>query len=329
MRKLTPILFLLLLTVTATGFNFSIRDSGCQSDEVVLFSISNRTNAHAAAPDVYDDYTGTYGRDGKMVCAEGIGEAEIARECDMLLNPVISFWDHEDGRTHLSPKDERHEYILCAKNMATSVWKSCPGQSEPIVSIHDPIENHVAEPGYYKWQICGARFTNSTLAYNFTMSGNKDFILNGVRNATDNSTLNTDFPGYATVENDSLISGVVGSSTKPQQITIEKNGESAFTEITYGSTRGLMWFIPFTTGDMYDIENRLDMINNDNFLNQFNPNFAFNIAEKILVKVTLDLADIDIVSDLTLGTGFHNLVLRKEGINSKGKPEVSINASER
>lgn len=327
MRKILPAILILLLTVSVSGVEFNIRDR-CQDEEEVLFSISNITNAHAAGPDYYQGFSGDYGREGKQVCASGISNARITRSCDKLENPVLSFYDTDSGRTHLSPVDERNDYVLCSRDLATSVWKSCPGDSEPIVSIYDPVENHVAEPGHYKWQVCGALFENASLAYNFTMSGNKTFVMNGNHGARDNESVNEDFPGYVTVENDSIISGIVSTSSYPQRLLLDEQGNASFSKIIYSSATNLMWFIPFTTGDMYDIENRLSRIDTNDFLNQFNPNFAFNIAEKILVKVTLELTDIDLVTDMTLGTGFHNLVIEKEGVNNKGKPEVSINETQ-
>ncbi|MDY6778298.1 MAG: hypothetical protein SVU32_06520, partial [Candidatus Nanohaloarchaea archaeon] len=85
------------------------------------------------------------------------------------------------------------------------------------------------------------------------------------------------------------------------------------------------WFVPLTTGTYYDIETRLDMIQDERFLNVFNPNFAFDIAENILVRITLTFEDIDIVNSLHLGSGIHNLIITNVGTNNDGETQIRVN----
>ncbi|MDY6777542.1 MAG: hypothetical protein SVU32_02660, partial [Candidatus Nanohaloarchaea archaeon] len=201
-RWLLPLLFI-LLALPVLGLNVTIRDS-CNAGEEALFSISNMTNAHAAEPGYYQGFTGPHGQDGKQVCASGVGNTEIVDECDRISNPVLSFYDPGTGVSHLSPKEELNDQVLCARQLATSVWRSCPGGTEPIVSIHSPLQAHVARPGYYDWQICGALFTNATLAYRFTLEGNREFIANFETGANGTIQTTTERPGYVAVQNSSV-----------------------------------------------------------------------------------------------------------------------------
>ncbi len=335
MRKLLSVLLcLLFLSVGAISLEFPIMDecSGEYSEE--LFSISNITNAHAAEPDVFKDYyEASNNREGKIVCAPSELETNIDNECEALKNPIFSFYNPGTGRSHLSPEGEKNEYVLCTRELSTSVRRSCPGGSEPIISIYDPIENHVAEPGYYEWQVCGQLFKNASLAYNFTMEGNTDFIQDGKiidneETVNKSSTTEEDsYPLYSVVQNNSLISGVVGSSTHPQKTSIQLLNDITNIEHSYERSHNLRWFIPFTTGTYFDIEDRLSLIADNNFLTQFNPNFAFFLAEEILVRITLNVVNADIVNDLELGSGVHNLIIRNVGEEHE-MSQVEINVSE-
>ncbi len=241
MRKLVPVLVLLLLIPAAASLEFNLRDS-CQGDEVVLFSISNTTNAHAAGPEFYQDYTASLGRDGKQVCADEIENAQIAEECDDFSNPVLSFYNASSGVTHLSPVDERNDFVLCSRNLATSVWRDCPSGSPPIVSIHGPIENHVARPGYYPYHVCGATFENATLAYEFTLAGNQTFIMNFEENPDSTTETTDNRTGYAAVQNQSVISGVVGGGDLPHTTGIRNEDGRAELNHSIHSGDEFQWF---------------------------------------------------------------------------------------
>ncbi len=334
MRKVLLVLLCLsFLSIGVTSLDFPIMDEcdGEYSEE--LFSISNRSNAHAAEPDVFKDYESAHNREGKVVCAPSELNTNIDDECEELKNPIFSFYDPGTGESHLSPEGEKNEYVLCTRELSTSVRRSCPGGSEPIISIYDPIENHVAEPGYYEWQVCGQLFKNASLAYNFTMEGNTDFIQDG-KIISDEETVNKSstteedsYPLYSVIQNSSLISGVVGSSTHPQKTSIQNINDIATITHSYDESHNLRWFIPFTTGTYFDIEDRLSLIANNNFITQFNPNFAFFLAEEILVRITLDIVDADIVNDLKLSSGVHNLVIENVG-EEDGMPQVNISVAE-
>lgn len=328
MRKLLVIALLLLITGHTAALEFSIRDS-CQTSETAMFSISNRTNAHVAGPDFYQGYSGSYGREGQQVCASSdVEDIEIATECQQYIsNPVLSFRDPDNGTTHLSADEEAYEYTLCSSNLATSVRQSCPGRSVPIISIYGPVEDHVAEPGHYDWQVCGALFNNATLAYEFTMDGNTTFITNGQLGTYNVTQETSDRPAYAAVQNDQLISGIVGNSLLNQTVINTKLGDRARMELTEPADGRGQWFLPFTPGDSRDIEDRFDLILDRAFMDQFNPNFAYELAENTLVTISLTFDDIDIIDSIRLGPGLYQLDITNEGDNTDGEPQVGINAT--
>lgn len=323
MRRLLPALILLLLVPTVSGLSFEVRDSSCQADEQPMFSMSNRTNAHAGAPGVFEDHTGQY-TDGQIVCGQDTGTVRIAQTCQTIENSVLSFHDPESGQSHLSTEGERSEYNLCTERLATSVWRQCPSGSEPIVSIHGPVEDHIAEPGHYPWQICGASFENATLAYNFTLSGNQTFVNNEGTGAAGSTLSGDDGPLYAITQNGTLMSGLVGDNTQPQQVSIEdRSGRSVVTH-TIDRPSSQQWFVPLTTGDQFDIERRLSLIEAGTFLTQFNPNFAFTLADEALIRVGLELQNIDIIESIGLGPGLYTFNVQNVGTAPDGTPRVNI-----
>ncbi len=332
MRKILVLfLFFAVFWSSVTALDFDIRDECSGEYPEEMFSISNRTNAHAAEPYHYDGFVDeTNNREGKEVCATDELSTRIDTECDYMRNPIFSFYDAGSSSAHLSAEGDRNDYVLCAQKLSTSVRQECPGGSVPIVSIYDSVENHVAEPGYYDWQICGQLFENATLAYNFTMEGNTDFVQDGeiIGDEETEQTSSTDdesyYPLYSTVQNDTLISGIVGTDTHPQETTIQLQDDTAAIEHFYGGSGSARWFLPLTTGSYFDIEDRLSLIAENNFLTQFNPNFAFVLAEEIMVRITLEVMDTDIVNDLRLGSGNHNLVIENVGEEDR-VPQVRIN----
>lgn len=329
MRRLVIIgAVLLALAGQTAALDFSIRES-CQSSETAMFSMSNRTNAHAAGPSYYQDYTGSLGREGQQVCASAdVEEIEIAAECqEYINNPVLSFRDPEAGTSHLSADEDAYEYTLCSANLATTVRRSCPGRSTPIVSMYGPIENHIAEPGHYDWQICGALFENSTLAYEFTMSGNTTFVTNGGFGVYNTTETREDLPGYATVQNDQALSGIVGSNLFSQDVTSTKFGDRARVSITQPGQGQGQWFLPFTPGNTIDIEERFDLIMERTFMSQFNPNFAFELAENTLVTISLSFEDVDLIDDIRRGPGVYEIQVTNEGENDDGQPQVGLNVT--
>ncbi|MDY6771179.1 MAG: hypothetical protein SV186_04450 [Candidatus Nanohaloarchaea archaeon] len=329
MRKFVPVLVVILLAGSGAALDFTLRDS-CGTDETALFSMSNTTNAHAAGPGHYADFTGSYGQDGKVVCAsEDVEGVNIAQSCNQRLrNPVLSFYDPDSGQTHLAPDEERYDYVLCAANLATSVRRTCSGNSEPIVSIYSPEEQHIARPGHYPWQVCGALFQNATVAYEFTMGGNTQFITNGNIGTFEGGNTSTDEPGYAAVTKGERITGIVGGGGLPQMVRSGSQGNRAKLNITLFTAADLQWFLPFTIGTRFDIEQRFRLIRENNFMSQFNPNFAFELAEDILVKLSLHYENIDLVNRLSLAPGFYQLTYTNTGVNQQtGEKQVSINAS--
>ncbi len=87
--------------------------------------------------------------------------------------------------------------------------------------------------------------------------------------------------------------------------------------------------VPFTTGDYFDIENRLDLIQNNEFLNEFRPNFAFQLVEEALIQLTVQLSEADLVNNLDLSPGFHTITIQNVGENAEGEPQIRLNVTRR
>lgn len=325
MQRTVPVLLILLmLTASASALSFTIRDSSCTASETTLFSMSNLTNAHAGAPGTFEDESDpTYGINGRIVCGQDTGDVRIAETCENIENRILSLQAPEQGWSHLSTDGRENDHRLCADRLATSVWRQCPSNAEPIVSIHGPIQSHIAEPGHYGWQICGALFRNATLAYNFTMSGNTTFVNNEGSGAAGETLSGGSSPLYAAVQNQSLISGIVGDSADSQSVTIRNRSGRA--QIVHSMSDGgtSTWFIPLAMGNQFDIQSRLSLIQSGTFLTQFNPNFALTLAEEALIRIGLSFTEIDLVNSLDVSQGTYTFNVEKTG-EVNGTPQVNI-----
>ncbi|MDY6773574.1 MAG: hypothetical protein SVS85_00110, partial [Candidatus Nanohaloarchaea archaeon] len=203
---------------------------------------------------------------------------------------------------------------------------SCPTSMKAMVSIYDPPSSHIAEPGHYKWQLCGAFFFNVTMMTELDLGPDETVSLNGTENPSE-GVHQIGPPSFISVSNGSLVSGIVsGEGSRPYKIGYRTEGGDQVFNMTQSRTREVSYYFPFTTGTDAVIQNRLPLIAAETFMDQFNPNFGLNLLQEMLVDLTLSFTDIDIVTDARLSPGSYRLIIENVG-KQGGETQVSINAT--
>ncbi|MFB6295140.1 MAG: hypothetical protein ABEI97_05245 [Candidatus Nanohaloarchaea archaeon] len=298
--------------------SFIIRNGTCQSDERELFSMSNRTNAHAGDPGYWSH----------AVCGSGFDQRHYTSTCASDETAVLSFFGSEQNTTHLATDATLFDYKLCTETLTVGVRDECPDTTKAIASIYEEDEDHIAEPGHYSTQLCGAFFDSVTAMLEFHYGPNTTVYINDTANPSqgiDRDTSGRD-SWYVAAENDSMVTGIVsGQDTVTTSVGYNEDGDTTAFNLT--QERGQAgYFVPFTTGEADDIGDRIPLIESGDFLDEFNPNFGFTLAEEMTVRLTLQFVDINIENGLTLDAGTHRLVIENRG-DSGGIPKVSINAT--
>ncbi len=302
----------------ADNTTFIIRDS-CLAGEESLFSISGRENAHAAEPDYYD----------QQVCAAGIDRSDYKRVCTDVESDVLSFAAANASFVHLSTDSDRYDHQLCTGELSIGIRKDCPGTTKAIASIYELPESHIAEPGYYDHHLCGAVFDEVELMMQFHL-GDDTVHINETENP-DTGTYRDDEgwrSGFISAENDSLVAGIVsGEYTRTTGFRYAEDGDDHVFGVIQDRNVDVSYFLPFTEGTSRSLAQRQDLIERGAFLDQPTPSFGLELAEQMLLHLTLEFTSIDIVSDLRLSSGIHRLVIENMGANADGEPRVSINVT--
>ncbi|MCJ7479412.1 MAG: hypothetical protein MUP63_04515 [Candidatus Nanohaloarchaeota archaeon QJJ-7] len=298
--------------------SFIIRDD-CQSDERELFSMSGRTNAHAGDPG-YWPYS---------VCASGFERRYYTRVCSTGNTPILSFFGSEQTDIHIATDENLFNYKLCTSTLTVGIRDSCPPTTKAIVSVYEKREAHAAEPDYYPVQLCGAFFESVTAMMEFSMGPNTSVQLNDTENPSEdiyNDSSNQE-PWFITAENGTLIAGIV-SGEKTRTTEIGYQNESGNLRFNMTQDRGTMsYLLPFTTGTAEDVQDRINLIEAVNFIDQIKPSFGFPLAEEMTVRIIMQLQGIDLVSDFRLSAGSYTLNLENFGDKDSGTPKVAINVT--
>lgn len=306
----------------AEGTHFLIRDEQCQPKEKELFSLSNISNAHAANPGHYDQY---------KVCASGVNQSDYDSICVGGETATVSFFGNQQNYTHLSVDDEYFDYKLCTGKLSIGIRNSCPDTTKSIVSIYELPESHIAKPGVYSHQLCGAVFEEVSLMMQFHLGSDDDVYMNGTANPARGVYEHPDGwrSSYITAQNQSLVAGIVsGENTRTTALGYGESGNDHVFNVT--QKRGsASYFVPFTSGDRFSVENRISLIRSGNFLDQFNPNFGMQLVEDMLIQLTLRFTNVDLTSDMVLSSGIHRLLITNIGENAAGEPQVRVNVTAR
>ncbi len=298
--------------------SFIIRKASCQGDERELFSMSNRSNAHAGDPGYWD----------LAVCASGFDQRHFTQVCATDETAALSFFGSERDDTHLATDAALFDYKLCTQTLTVGVRDRCPDSTKAIVSIFATSEDHIAEPGHYGTQLCGAFFDSVTAMLKFHL-GQDEVHINDTENP--GTGIYRDLAGRdswsITAQNETLVTGIVsGEDTSTTAAGFDNRGGDRVFNLT--QERGQAgYFLPFAVATTGDIRDRIPLIEAGTFLDEINPSFGFPLAEEMTVRLTLALDEIDLVGDFDLSAGTHQILIEKLGETSGGTPRVSVNAT--
>ncbi|MEE9323429.1 MAG: hypothetical protein V3U72_02690, partial [Candidatus Aenigmarchaeota archaeon] len=74
-------------------------------------------------------------------------------------------------------------------------------------------------------------------------------------------------------------------------------------------------FLVFSKGDWRDVENRINLIKSEEFLDYSEPSFSFGLGDTYRMKVFLEYEDMDVLGgDSSIGTGEHPLSIKHGGM---------------
>jgi len=284
--------------------------------------LSNRSNAHAADPGYYSQ---------QHVCASGINTSDYDSVCVGGETQTLSFFGSEQNYTHLSVADEQFDHKLCTGKLSIGIRDSCPATTKAIVSIYELPASHIAAPGVYPNQLCGAVFDEVSMLLQFHLGSNDTVSINGTADPEQGVRRNQAGwdSGFISAANDSLVAGIVsGENTETTGIGYGETGVDHAFNMTQ-TRQNSQFFVPFTVGDRFTLQNRIALITAGDFLGQFNPNFGYRLAEAMIVQLTLQLTEVDLVTDMVLSSGIHRLQVTNVGTNANGEPQVSINVTAR
>lgn len=82
-------------------------------------------------------------------------------------------------------------------------------------------------------------------------------------------------------------------------------------------------FLVFSEGDYRNIDKNIGLIEQEDFLSQISPSFAYGLGVLSPIKVVLEYPDIDLVGGFSLRRGDYKLLINYQGV-SGNKPVVGI-----
>lgn len=251
------------------------------------------------------------------LCVRGIIESTISTSCD----EATGFYLSSKNRTaHFSEQNSYH-WNVCTGRMRTRLTTGSKiGNETVLFSVSDRHNGHVAEPGLYKYNIYG-RYRppeNVTLELEFNLSSSDTVYFDDEKvNGEQTFYPPAGFP-YLISESgsDSTLSGVVSRSfTEASRTFSNSKNRLSITRSESGD-----FILPFTNGDIDDINDKEDAVMQREFVQSLSPNFGFISIETPDIKVRLDRSDI--VSNISLSSGLHEINVTKTGENEVTVKEV-------
>lgn len=307
------------LNITLGGnIRFIVRNESCLAAEQEMFSFSNLSNAHAGDPGYWPGY---------HMCTSGLANVQFTNICSGDTRPIMSFYGSEQNYTHLATDARLFDYQVCTESLSIGVRDKCTNQTKAMVSIFSTPESHIAEPGVYNHQLCGGIINTVTAGMRFRLGSTDDVYIN-TTSVTPGTYARIRDSGFIAAENATMAAGLVaGENTRITTIRYDESGGMHLFNMTQDREEDVSFYIPFTRGDRLDLEDRRILIARGQFLDKINPNFGLQFAEEMLVRLTLGLTDIDLVTDLSLSPGFYDIVLRNVGETASGTPQVAVNVT--
>ncbi|MFB6145191.1 MAG: hypothetical protein ABEJ99_01660 [Candidatus Nanohaloarchaea archaeon] len=304
MKKILVILAIFLLLGRAGAIFDAKIASNCGNYYEPVISISNPDgpDGHPGPPDLYS----------QKLCVKGIINSKIDNSCQK----VTGFYLWSNGtQAHLSMYDNYAKHV-CTGRMQVNVRSAsnggCYSNETKLFSISSLSNAHVAKYSYYDNKVCGSvvKPHNVTVSMNFNLTSNDDVYFDGNQAPVQEFFPPADFP-YIVSEGGGHVAGIVPDSfTKAERQLSTRNTIS----LKKARTRAT-FFLPFTEGTHKDIESRKEMIQNHNFLGRLRPSFSFFMPKTPTVRVALE-PGIEINSSLSMGTGSHEIKIRKTGKNT-------------
>jgi hypothetical protein len=304
-RLLIPLIGLLLISSVSAQIEPEIKKE-CSSTEEPVISISDpgRLYSHAAEPGYYDD----------QLCVDGISESSIQEtECRSSVGFYLT--SREDNAHYSTFGDYRLN--VCTGEMSTrltSKLESCRENETELFSVSGEENAHVAEPGVFDRLVCGSYIepdnVSVTLEYNLT--SDDEVYFDGEKMEGEQEFKSADYPAFVS-EGDQMVSGLILSEMSSgsrkidgaNQVRLNTNFSSA------------SYIIPFTKGDLGEIERREETVTDGSFLNQISPSFAYLIPETPVVRVIYS-PELDLDSNISYNPGAHEFDIIKNDENSIG-----------
>lgn len=256
---------LVSLAGTASAQEFNVRDE-CNNREENIISLYDRDGGHAAEPGHYD----------WQVCGSGVEQVELSSSCDEGLSTIMSLRQQQNSHASIYTN---YPVKVCA-SFSAELNSSC-SSSRSIVSLAQPDDSHVGEPGAYSNTLCAQGGSVDTVTLKMELDASDTYIDGEQASAGIYSASDLDYPYIVNDEPAGLVS--YGDTVSINYSTAGDRETFSMTQRGDGS-----FLIPNTEGGYESVERREELVNNREFLQQLSPNFAFRIPENPFVRVIYD-----------------------------------------
>lgn len=283
--------------------------TSCDTDFEPVISMTDPASriSNPGTPDMYEH----------KVCVRGIDESRLSTSCDTFTGFYLS---SKNRSAHFSEQNSYY-WNVCTGRMTTRISTgSAVGNETALFSVSDRHNGHIAEPGFYDYNVYGSYRPpeNITLEVEFNLSSSDDVYFDDEEvNGEQSFRPPAAFPYMISESNsDSTVSGIVTSSFTQASRTFSNSKNRL--SITRSGTGGFI--VPFTSGDKSDINDKQEEIMDQEFVSSTQSNFGFTNINTPTVKVRLDRTDI--ISNLSISSGFYEVNVTKTGENEVTIKEV-------
>lgn len=248
------------------------------------------------------------------VCVSGITESEIRSQC----RTTPAFYLSSDSTDAHFSNTKGYNMEVCTGRMITRVKDTCQPNQTALFGVSKAINGqgrHVsglnsADP--FNQVVCGFYAPPSNVSYSldFNLSSSDEIYFDDEQKTSEFTTSAlAEFP-YIISSSSQHIAGLVANSYV--QASRELDTTNKLTLKREAGNNGVI--IPLTTGNHEVIEDKQGQIVENSFLNQLYPSFNYFAPSTPVVRVVL-ASNADIVSNLSIGAGGHNIQMEKTGEN--------------
>jgi len=274
-------------------------------EPVVSMADPTAEYSNPGPPEMYDN----------KVCVRGINESKFSTSCEV----ATGFYMSSKNRTAHFSEQNSYYWNVCTGRMSTRISSGpAVGNETALFSVSDKHNGHIAEPDFYNYNVYG-RYRpprNVTLEFEFNLSSSDTVYFDEEEVDGEQSfSPPAAFP-YLISKSDPYISGLVTRSFSEA----ERSFSNSKNRLSITRTGTGDFILPFTRGDLDDVEDNEDNILIGTFLNSVSPNFGFARIDKPDVKARLSRAEI--FSEISVSSGFHEINVTKTGENEVTIKEV-------